>query len=65
MSNNDLKIRLNALRSFPNETEWVDFKMNNSTEIEEHIFSFIQIRLVFITKILDISFLGLMIKNTE
>jgi ATP-dependent DNA helicase RecG len=37
MSDDDLKILLSELRSFPNETEWVEFKLNNATEIGEYI----------------------------
>ncbi len=37
MKNNELKILLSELRSFVNETEWVEFKVNNGTEIGEYI----------------------------
>lgn len=37
MSENELKILLSELRSLVNETEWVEFKVNNGTEIGEYI----------------------------
>lgn len=33
MSKNELKILLSDLRWFPQETEWLEFKLNNSNEI--------------------------------
>jgi len=35
--NSDLKILLSELRSFPNETEWLEFKVNNAQDIGEYI----------------------------
>lgn len=37
MTNDELKILLSELRSFPNETEWLEFKMNNAQELGEYI----------------------------
>lgn len=37
MTNDELKILLSELRSFPNETEWLEFKVNNAQEIGEYI----------------------------
>lgn len=37
MNQNELKILLSELRALPNETEWLEFKVNNSTEIGEYI----------------------------
>lgn len=37
MNENDLKILLSELRSFPNETEWIEFKVNNFTDLGEYI----------------------------
>lgn len=37
MSDSDLKILLSELRSLPGETEWVEFKRNNATELGEYI----------------------------
>ena len=37
MTNDELKILLSELRSFPNETEWLEFKVNNAHEIGEYI----------------------------
>lgn len=37
MTSNELKILLSELRSFPNETEWIEFKVNNTIEIGEYI----------------------------
>jgi len=37
MTENELKTLLSELRSFPNETEWIEFKENNAHEIGEYI----------------------------
>lgn len=37
MDENELKILLSELRSFPNETEWIEFKVNNFTALGEYI----------------------------
>lgn len=37
MINRELKILLSELRSFQNETEWIEYKVNNTTEIGEYI----------------------------
>jgi len=37
MSERELNILLSELRSLPNETEWLEFKMNNDQEIGEYI----------------------------
>lgn len=37
MNDFELNILLSELRSFPNETEWIEFKTNNATEIGEYI----------------------------
>lgn len=37
MTENELKTLLSELRSFPNETEWIEFKENNANEIGEYI----------------------------
>jgi predicted HTH transcriptional regulator len=37
MTENELKTLLSELRSFPSETEWIEFKENNSHEIGEYI----------------------------
>ena len=37
MTENELKTLLSELRSFPNETEWIEFKKNNANEIGEYI----------------------------
>jgi len=37
MTKNELKTLLSELRSFPNETEWIEFKKNNANEIGEYI----------------------------
>ncbi|MFK5974259.1 MAG: ATP-binding protein [Flavobacteriaceae bacterium] len=37
MTENELKILLSELRSSVNETEWVEFKVNNGTEMGEYI----------------------------
>jgi predicted HTH transcriptional regulator len=37
MDDKKLKILLSELRSFPNETEWIEFKINNTSEIGEYI----------------------------
>ena len=37
MTDHDLKILLSELRSFPNETEWIEFKLNNAIKIGEYI----------------------------
>lgn len=37
MSERELNILLSELRSFPNETEWLEFKVNNDEEIGEYI----------------------------
>lgn len=37
MTNEELQILLSSLRSFPNETEWLEFKTNNAHEIGEYI----------------------------
>lgn len=37
MNENELKILLSELRSLANETEWVEFKVNNGVEIGEYI----------------------------
>ena len=37
MSDRELNILLSELRSFPNETEWLEFKVNNDVELGEYI----------------------------
>lgn len=37
MDENELKILLSELRSFPHETEWIEFKVNNFTALGEYI----------------------------
>lgn len=37
MTNSELNILLSELRAFPNETEWLEFKVNNSQELGEYI----------------------------
>ncbi len=37
MTGNELKILLSELRSIQNETEWIEYKVNNATEIGEYI----------------------------
>ncbi len=37
MTNDNLKILLSELRAFPNETEWLEFKVNNTRELGEYI----------------------------
>ncbi len=37
MSDQELNILLSELRSFPNETEWIEFKVNNGLELGEYI----------------------------
>ena len=37
MTIDDLKILLSELRSLPNETEWLEFKINNAQELGEYI----------------------------
>ena len=37
MTESDLKILLSELRSFPNETEWLEFKVNNPQGVGEYI----------------------------
>ena len=37
MTNDELKILLSELRSFPSETEWLEFKVNNTQEIGQYI----------------------------
>jgi ATP-dependent DNA helicase RecG len=37
VTNDKLRILLSELRSFPNETEWLEFKVNNAHEIGEYI----------------------------
>ncbi|WP_323757544.1 ATP-binding protein [Roseivirga sp.] len=37
MSDQELNILLSELRSFPNETEWLEFKVNNDVELGEYI----------------------------
>jgi predicted HTH transcriptional regulator len=37
MTENEFKTLLSELRSFPNETEWIEFKENNANEIGEYI----------------------------
>jgi predicted HTH transcriptional regulator len=37
VTDDDLKILLSELRSFPNETEWLEFKSNNAQELGEYI----------------------------
>lgn len=37
MTNDNLKILLSELRAFPNETEWLEFKVNNAQELGEYI----------------------------
>lgn len=37
MTNDELRILLSEFRSFPSETEWLEFKVNNAQEIGEYI----------------------------
>lgn len=37
MTDSELKVLLSELRSLPNETEWLEFKVNNTQEIGEYI----------------------------
>ena len=37
MSDRELNILLSELCSFPNETEWLEFKVNNDVELGEYI----------------------------
>lgn len=37
MNDRDLNILLSELRSFPNETEWLEFKRNNDDELGEYL----------------------------
>ncbi len=37
MTKSELNILLSELRAFPNETEWLEFKVNNSQELGEYI----------------------------
>jgi len=37
MTDSELNILLSELRAFPNETEWLEFKVNNSQELGEYI----------------------------
>lgn len=37
MKDAELRILLSELRAMPNETEWLEFKVNNATEIGEYI----------------------------
>ena len=37
MTDEDLRVLLSELRAFPNETEWLEFKMNNANELGEYI----------------------------
>lgn len=37
MTEQDLLILLSQLRSLPNETEWLEFKVNNAFELGEYI----------------------------
>lgn len=37
MSDKELQILLSELRSLPNETEWLEFKLNNAEELGEYI----------------------------
>ncbi len=55
MIENDLKILVSELRSESNETEWLEFKENNASELG-NIFLLFLILLVFMIKNMDILF---------
>jgi ATP-dependent DNA helicase RecG len=40
VTNNDLKVLLRELLAFPNETEWLKFKLNNAQELGEYSSAF-------------------------